>query len=244
MSSEEENALATIGQKEYAVMLREPQAVLEVLSENMGGEGIDAFGLDRIAIPAGGALAWSVPTLEGEKSQESIVGVIIHWQDVRVYWAGEYTGENTPPDCDSEDGITGKGMPGGSCATCPNAAWESDPKGGKGQACKLCRRLFILTPGEILPTMISLPPTSLGAARKFFQRLASRAIPFFGVEVKLDLEKAQNAGGIKYGRVKLGVNTILRAEQVEQVRALREVFRPTLTTLRADPDDYVDAEVM
>lgn len=235
-----ETALAKVEQ--YAILQRPTEQVKRVMQENVGGE-IRPFELERVSIPAGGGTAWEVPTLEGVESREAIEGVVIHWQDVRVYWAGEYGGGNQPPDCYSEDGETGIGEPGGLCADCPFAEWGSaEAEDSRGQACKQVRRLFVVRPDELLPLLISLPPTSLAATRKYFHRLASRAVPFYGVVTRLALVKAKNAQGIGYSVVLPSVASRLDDEMLQRFAELRSMYKPVLSTVGVSGEDYEAGE--
>jgi len=186
----------------------------EVLAENLGGDQMTQFDFDRVKMPTGGAVNWEIPTLDGPTAAPVIEGVIVKWATVRTYWVRtpddpESSGD-APPDCSSPDGHLGYGMygvgsdlhPSGECQDCPMSQWESKP-GGRGQACKQSRLLFMLLPGAILPTTVSLPPTSLSAARSYMTRLTSQGISYYGVVTKIRLEKAQNAGGQKYSKAVL-----------------------------------------
>jgi hypothetical protein len=119
-----------------------------------------------------------------------------------VYYASKDAG-NAPPDCSSVDGITGVARPGinagGACAQCPLARWES-AQDGAGQACKQVKQLFFLRGDSMFPEVVSLPPTSVKAARQFLVKLTTQGIPYYGALVAIELEKAQNAAGKPYGR--------------------------------------------
>jgi hypothetical protein len=53
---------------------------------------------------------------------------------------------------------------------------------------------------SMFPKIVSLPPTSLKAARQFFTRLTTQGIPYAKALVGIELEKAQNAQGKTYGK--------------------------------------------
>lgn len=235
------NLPALLAGDEYAIVKASPAEVKEIMASNIGDEGVQPFSLDRVSMPAGGGKAWTVPTLEGEVAREVIRGVIICWQDVRVFYAAAYTGEHTPPDCSSEDGIVGVGEPGGQCRVCPNAQFgtstNADGSPGAGQACSQCRRLFMLQPDDLLPLLVTLPPTSLGAGRKYFQRLASRAIPYYGVVTDLGLEVDKNATGVKYSKALITVAEVMEPDQRERFRQLKEMFEPWLRTVGIEAED-------
>ncbi|MGI9297785.1 MAG: hypothetical protein ACR2QC_07795 [Gammaproteobacteria bacterium] len=220
---------------DYAVMKRDPKEVAALLKENLGGTQIDRFALDRIKIPAGGGTIWSVPSLEGDQGAKSIEGVVIDWFEPRAYWATSFdeSGGGTPPDCASEDGLTGRGQPGGDCAKCPLSQFGSAPgkKNGefsRGQACRQARVLFLLRPSLLLPQVVICPPTSLGAVRQFFLRLASNMVPISRALCSFKLEEDRNADGIKYSKMLPSMVRQLGDEEAAKVESYAKNMRPML----------------
>lgn len=177
----------------------------EVLEDNFGDEGFQAGDLDRITIPTAGGTYWMVPD---ETPTAELKGVLVFKQKTRSYWIqalGEGESSNNPPDCASADGVLGNGVfgpgsdgnPPGTCETCPMNAFGSAAK-GEGKACKEQHQLWLLREGSVLPTQVTLPPTSLKDFRKFLTRLTAKAIPFYGVEVRITLRSEKNAQGIDF----------------------------------------------
>ena len=237
-------ALATVGNKEYAILKTGIEALPDILRENIGSEGLSSFDLDRIKIPAGGMQAWSIPGVDGEEVVKEFTGVVIYHKLGRALWKDslEDSGGGSPPDCSSDDSITGIGDPGGDCAKCSFAKFGSDPKGGKGQACKQVKQLFVIRENALLPVCLSLPPTSLMPAKKFLLRLASNGLPYYGVLVRFGLEKVNNGSGIEYSRVVLNTAARLTAEQAAQFKQYSLSLRPHLDKVRfSDQDGSTDA---
>ena len=175
---------------------------LEAIRENIGNDRITDRDLDRITIPLGGGINWTVPTLEGEDSTKTLDGIIVHWTAPRAYWAtGMEVGGNTPPDCSSRDGDVGYGQPGGICGICPLNEWGTAEGGGGGKACKEKRMLFLLRPTDLLPIVIQAPSTSIQPIKKYLLRLASQGRPYWSVLTNLSLEKTSNANGIAFSRI-------------------------------------------
>jgi hypothetical protein len=83
--------------------------------------------------------------------------VIIHHHPARIYYAEAYdetgTAPKTPPLCQSWDGITGEGSPGGECKVCPLGQFKGD--------CKPVYVLYGLDEDSFIPTRIMIPRTSL-----------------------------------------------------------------------------------
>jgi hypothetical protein len=191
-------------------------ALVEVLTENVGDGGLSLNNLIRVPMPAGGSTAWEIPdplAVDGKPVMtQEIVCTLAYWKAARVFWIptedGSLTGE--PPDCSSPDGKTPirDGMygpdgsnahlnPGGKCATCPMSKFGSTlkPGGGKGQACAERRLLFVSQPGELLPIMISAPPTSLDPLQSFMIPLSVRHMMHYSAfEIGLSLKRQERNG--------------------------------------------------
>jgi hypothetical protein len=201
-------------------------SINEAIATNISGGGISDFDLPRVKISGGASPRWIVPTLEGEETLARIDGVIVFARDTRVYYKtafGKSSGKQ-PPDCTSSDGITGKGKPGGECSRCPLAEYGSAEEGA-GQACKQVKQLFVLRGDLLLPEVVSLPPTSLKGARQFFLKLTTQGIPYYHALVGLELEKAQNAAGIQYGKAALKFVRRLTPEEAGRAQQYHELCR-------------------
>ena len=231
--------LATSSQ--FAI-LEDSAAVVELYQENMGDEQINEFGLDRAKIPSGGATTWAIPSLDGEEETKEIVGIPLHWKTTRAYWAEAYSGGMTPPDCSSFDGKIGHGEfgvnsekhPSGLCGDCPMSQFGTKigPTGDltDAPACQLRRPVFIARPDELVPIVISLPPTSAGVWSAFSQRLLSKGKPFFSVVASFSLERVSNKGGIDYAKVVIRRVANLDDGGIAAIRKLREQLVPAFDT--------------
>lgn len=222
----------------HFLVLQGEQAISEIISENLGELGITQFDLDRVKFPTGGNTMWTIPSLDEDKTEKELRGIIVYWKDVRAYWTELFSGEGNPPDCRSDDSIVGYGNPGGVCGKCPLSQFGSAPN-GKGQACKQIRLLFLLREGDMLPLVIALPPTSINNVKKYFLRLASKSIPYWGVITTLTLEKTKNANGIPYAKVVPVLDSVLDEETKARVKAYAETIRPTLKKTSIKPEDYL-----
>lgn len=218
------NALAVVD-PQYTALALPPEEVEALINENLGGEGLDVFDIDRIKIPSGGILQWAVPTIEGTTEMvKELEGVIVFQKQVRAYWSKSLDdGGATAPDCKSDDNHVGAGNPGGYCRECPLAKFGSatDKKGepAKGQACKLMMLVFILGDEGFLPRIVVLPPTSVGPMRKYLVRLTERAILASTVVTKLELEEDKNDAGIKYSKAKPSIVGKLNDEKAAQLKS-------------------------
>jgi len=215
----------------YVALRSDPGEALAILRENMGGETITEFDLDRVKIPTGGGGFWEVPSMDGTEAVKTIEGVVIITKNVRAYWPlGMEEGSGSdPPQCSSPDAITGEGDPGGSCELCPFSKFGTGRPGREsGQACKQMRQLFLLLPGSVLPTVLTLPPTSLAPARKYFMRLASaQQTRYWQTITKISLEQVDGPNA-KYSRAVFSQGDALNAADAEAVSAYRSALEPVI----------------
>lgn len=218
----------------------------EAMSANIGSGSITAFDLPRIKVPSGGGTLWQLQTLEGERAEPTIEGIIVFARDTRAYWAtsaDDPAAGNNPPDCSSTDGLIGIGTPGGSCVPtkeckkgCPLAQFKSDPKGGAGQACKAVRQLFFLRPGSMMPELIGLPPTSLKAAKRYMMSLTVNGIPHFCAVTRIGLEKQKNPAGKTYAVAKFDRARLCTNDEIANARQFRDMISAMVGTMGADVD--------
>lgn len=224
---------------DFAIMTTPVDDVAEIIALNVGDEALGINDLDRIKIPSGGGLNWTIPTLDGEKSTDEFDGIIVHAQDVRAYWETSLDegGGGNPPDCASPDGKTGYGNPGGLCRTCPMAEFGSAEK-GEGQACKQMKRIYVVPKGSILPILVTAPPTSLQAVKRYMLRLAGHSTPYYGVVTRFTLTKEKNARNIEYARLNLSSVEVLEDGDRAKVKQYAERIRPFLEQQPIGADDY------
>lgn len=221
-------------------------ALQEALQENVGDDQLSEFDIDRVRLPTGGGTTWEVPTLAGVTSTQEIEGIIIAWFNRRAYWSGEYSGGNEPPQCSSLDGIVGVGEPGGDCASCPFAQFGSstNPQSPNAQACKQVRQLFVLTPENMLPTVITLPATSLKPIRSYMFRLTSASIPHTGIITKFSLEKDKSATGFDYAKVVLTAGDRLSPDARERVQNYARALMPSFQRVQVIATDVEGVDVV
>lgn len=246
-------ALAVVDPQKYPVLSGEGDGgdITEIIAENFGDDGISPFDLDRVAMPAGGGTTWEVPSLDGELALKTLEGVIVAWTKPRVFWEvslDDQEGDAQPPDCSSDDGEYGDGQygrgselhPSGDCASCPMNQWGSASGDRKGKGCKETRLLFMLLEDGLLPVTVSLPPTSIQPLRKYFLRLASGRVPFYGVTTKLSLRKVDGSGAIKYAVVEPALGERLDPDLKAAAKEYGETFKTMQTAgaARVAADEY------
>lgn len=216
-------------------MLANPEEAMEIMQVNLEGS---THRFERVKIPSGGGITFEVPTEGDPEITQELIGVIIDHHPVNAYWPGKFSSQNNPPACSALDGKMGMGDPGGSCASCPNNQWGSDPDGGRGKACKNIHRIYILREGEILPLLLALPPTSLGNFSQYMTRLTSKLRPFFGCVTKIKLQKAVNKDGITYPQVIFAKVADLTKEETMAVRQYANTLKGAMRAVAVEATDY------
>lgn len=229
---------------EYQVFKTDPHDLADLLDDL---KGTSVQELDRVKIPSGGGLFFEVPGIDGPTPQAALRGIILGQRTGRLYWR-EAIGEGkgtTPPDC-SGDGEFGWGQrwdgdkeEAHQCDLCPFSRFGSD-EGGRGQSCKQVLLVFLLQPGSLIPLVLSLPPTSIKAAKQYILRLAGKALKGYAVETEWKLEKAQNADGVAYARaVPKALRTLAPAE-VAQLGSLAAQLKKVFSATKVKAADYAE----
>lgn len=226
---------------DYPVLAGESDAMLAAMEANLGGERVTQFDLDRYKVPGGGGLVWTSDDELAAPTKE-LSGIILNHRLVRTYWDTSLgsTGGGTAPTCYSDDSITGFGDPGGSCAGCQLATFgtavKEDGSEGRGQACKQSRLIFLLQPGETLPVVVTIPPSSLQAMKRYLLRLVKRSLPVTAVVTTLSLAKDKNGDGIEFARVTPHVAGMVSEDDRPKVTALAAQLAPVFSAVRQDQD--------
>lgn len=239
--SEPKMPLAKVGDR-YAVLSTPEKEVREIIKANLsGGFGTSEFDLDRIRVPMGGATSWQVPTLEGPESAESFSGIILHYKDQRSYWSEAIaeSGGNMPPDCTSGNDLVGKGEPGGDCQTCPYSEWGSRGEGMRGQACRVVRMMFIVRPSDLIPLVLSVPPSSYKLVKGYFLRLASARVPFWGCVTKFGLQSARMSG-FDVSQIVPVMETRLSEEEAARMQKVASDLESAFSKIQVMRDDLGD----
>lgn len=111
-----------------------------------------------------------------------------------------------------------------SCANCPMNQFGSSLKGTGGKGCKESRLLYLMRPGESLPTIVSLPPTSIRPLKSFLLKVgAAKGKRYNQIEIGLSL-KTVTKGGNSYGEVVPNLERILENSEAALAEAASEEF--------------------
>ena len=190
----------------------------QIIAEEFKGLDVP---LPKIKIPSGGGLAFEVPGDDAESPDmvKNFNAVILKHKTINVYYKDKYTGENTTPECYSEDGQFGKNKETGeviNCKECPLNEYGSG-EGGSGKACQNKCVLYLLREGECIPTILTLPATSLKALNAYKVRLVSKGNLSNGIVTTFGLKKSESKDGIKYSEATFLAQRKLSVEEKESV---------------------------
>lgn len=204
-----------------------------------------------IKIPAGGKLAYEVQgDEEGEEEYlKEIDGVVIFTHRLNGYWPNAFGTSNNPEDkipvCSSMDGKNGLNTQTGvleECERCPLNAYNSDPRGGKGKACKNMRRIYMMRSGDPNFYLLTVPPTSIKEVNKTLNRILTKGTPYTGLLLTFKLAKATNANGIDYSTVVIEKKGILPPEVAAAAKEMRRQIKNKYKEMTISLDDYTAAD--
>jgi len=235
------------------------EEMAELLAESLGDESLGVQDFPKIRVPSGGDTQFKV-ILDGEETYvKEITGVLVYHKPQRVYWTDpEPSGK--APDCSSTDGKrpVANGLygslgeladenPTGLCANCPMAQAGSDPNPkNRGAACKEQKLLFLVQPDQMFPSVVVAPPSSLREVKQFMIGLVNSRTPWWSVEVALTLEKATNAAGISFARIKVRPTGKLESDDVTAVKDysdyIKGMVKATIPAQFVDGDSVRDGE--
>lgn len=228
---------------EYDIQAYSNVERLELIKQNLCGESLSPADFTKVKFPSGDVVHFSVPSITGKPLMlESITGVILQRKVVRAYWPGEYSGDNTPPQCSADDALKGTGDPGGYCLSCELAKFGTAEKGGiktNAQACKQTNVNFIKIAESELPVMFRVPPSSINVMKKFMAQLP---VPFSHCIVALELITVQNKGGIKYPELLPRLVAIMTPEEIVAVDAYKASFNSIFDVQQLRASDAVAQE--
>lgn len=187
---------------------------------------------------------------EGEKTIYEFNGIILFAKNQNAFYLKPYNPSNTqPPDCFSPDGITptqGVAIQAQSCVAnlqpdgtrklCPHNEFGSSPT-GNGKRCKNMKVIYLVQEGEILPRVVTIPPTSLEAVNKYFGSLSSK--PYWKVLTKFEAYK-KDAKQTHYN-IKLVKVSDLNEVQSNDAKFVRSVWEEFM---RKTPELKVDQEAV
>lgn len=190
---------------------------------------------------------------------DELRGVVIFKQRIRGHW--KRRGEKVPT-CSSLDGIVGTwndketapppcfkadahGIYRCNCKTCPLAQWgtATDEAGHAtaGQACKSMRRIYLTETGAEYPTLLTLPPTSVGPWDTYVSaRLAQKPpLPDIVAETILRLVPSKAKGSdFTFSVIQPKVGARFKALEILQYSKMQQAAKEIVAGLGVGEEDY------
>lgn len=187
--------------KDSSVVAFDKNSFADAAYENLGGESLRLSDLDRIKIPSGGGKSFIVSSDGKEDDVKEIFGTIVMSKPARVYWEKSYeeAGGGNPPDCSSDDCITGVGSPGGECLKCVLGQFTKDSEGKKQKPrCAEKRMVFLKEEESLFPSLFIVPPSALKTFRSYLVGLSKKGIKLNNIVTKITLKSEKTPSGIAY----------------------------------------------
>jgi len=217
---------------QFAALAMTTEDITEIITENLGDEGIALSDLGRINRDG---KEFVIPGVEGEEIVKSFDAVIIAQTYQRGYWKHSFdeTG-GADPDCFSRDAKIGEfdatkfveagdTIPTADCKTCPLAEFNSGKNGG--QACTKSLSLLVLLPDNILPYTVRIPVGSISDAKKYFTALIGKKSAYYGVITHFETIKKESSAGISYDGIKLTAKEFLSLEDKTKLKEFSKGFK-------------------
>ena len=219
------NAIATIDTGNYPAIGDQSEDLAEIIQDNLGDE-LSESDFQRIKAPKGGATQFTIPNIEGDELTDSVKGVIIYHTKRKAYWEESFgtSPSGTPPNCISNNGITGVGTPGGICAKCPQGQWGSSEQ-GKGKACTDFVLLFIIRPGQLMPNLLRVPPTNIKVVRDYFSMLINARLAHWQVETEITAVLGKSGQGLDLSKLQLKAIGQVPADKVDSTKATHKAIK-------------------
>jgi len=217
--------------QEYKIFSPEAAEAIEVMQVNTDGDTMSVSDLPRVKCPSGGGVMWELPETDDKGNPDTVKeldGIILFAQYSRAYWEKEYGTKDASiqPDCSSYNGLEGVGNPGGLCQHCPLNAYETASK-GSGKACKEFQILFFLRQGDILPTVLRVPPASLKNFKRYRTVTLTNAVAFMhNCLTRMTLTKTKNDDGVEYAEINFEMLEKLPREVKEFTGSMSQMLQP------------------
>ena len=185
---------------------------------------------DRVEPPSGYMISTKGKTFtlpDGSADDGPLICVVLDWITANTYFKGIYNPKNIkPPVCWAlgrkvSEVAASKNAPepqGTLCKDCEQNAWESDPGGGKGKACKNTRRLLVVplnATADSSPWILSCSPTALKHFDKYVNTLSDTGVHPIEVITEVSMEPTED-----YPSLRFKVDT--KHNKIELMWALKE----------------------
>jgi hypothetical protein len=216
--------------------------ILEDLGDLMTSRRI--FGIIGIAGGDAGVFKVLEPGTEETISVMQIEGVIVMSHAINVRWGRSFAerSDNEKPACKALDGITGVDENGEihDCATCPYNKYTTD---GERKACMNRRQLYILRKGDIIPVLLTLPPSALRAYDNYRINLSvTMRKRMNGVVTRITLASKKNKKDIKYSAPVFDAVAEIPALEAQRIAQYTESIVRSAQKAGIDADEIVESK--
>lgn len=249
--ADKKNSTALATMDTFAIANRyegiDPELLAELQDEMEDLDPESGITCRQIKVPSGGGIAYEV---QGEDEGDAdpmkeILGVIVFTHRLSGYWPGSFgsakDAKDKIPVCSSMDGKNGLNTQTGAledCEHCHYNAYNSDPRGGKGKACKNMRRIYMMRNGDPNFYLLTVPPTSIKEVNKTLNRILAKGTPYTGLLLTFKLAKATNANGIDYSTVVIEKKGILPPEIAAAAKEMRRQIKDKYKEMTISLDEY------
>ena len=187
---------------------------------------------------------------------KSFEGHIIYFCNANQYYSKKFGEGDAIPDCYSTDGIIpagGTDLQKGPCRICPMNEYGSAAE-GEGKACQNTIRLYVLVDGEVIPSVLKAPPSSLGKKDSLVRwltnapNIAAKAgvgVHYQPIKVNFSLHKKEFSSGMSASVIDLETLRVLSpADQNDKVRLqhLSSLYKDFMASYIKRISDDVAAE--
>lgn len=209
----------------------------ETIKQGLGGMELRLFDLPQVTVPSGKSKAWSIPDetkSSGARSLDVLEGVVITSYQTRGYWPGDGKESNhKPPECRSDDAVTGIGTPGGSCEECPLSSWGPKVNGKSAPPpCKQFTHVLLLEKDSLLPINLRIPGTSQSAWRSYSIAAFSKAKRLNSIITSVSLDSHTSNTGEPYQTMKFSASGELDDLETEAMRQYGAMMNKTIEDYR------------
>jgi hypothetical protein len=191
---------------------------------------------------------------DGETTKE-LQGHIIFWHNANQYYKEAFgEGDSLVPTCASSDGIKpdgGKEIQADTCRDCPLNQYGT-ASDGRGKACQNTIRLYFLQDGEIIPSVIKAPPSSLGKKESLVRWLtnapnvaakAGVGVKYQPIHVKITLHKKEFDSGFSASVVDIKTDRVLTPDNdMEQLKKLAKLYKDFMQSYKGRISEDVATE--
>ena len=183
-------------------------------------------------------------------------GHIIYFCNANQYYSKKFGEGDAIPDCYSTDGITpagGTDPQKGPCRICPLNEYGSAAE-GEGKACQNTIRLYVLVDGEVIPSVLKAPPSSLSKKDSLMRwltnapNIAAKAgvgVHYQPIKVNFSLHRKDFSSGMSASVIDLETVRVLNPADKEDKASLQHLsvlYRDFMTNYINRISDDVAAE--